>query len=304
MITPYIIALFIAGSTLLRAQQIKKNRAQIEHHYLQMLLLADSQSERYIEEISRLAGNRTKRAAAEVIAELSPIIYRLDPQWLESTSRSLHLTEFLLHQTRKSRGFERALYLSIFSKIPLTPFDLKLLEPYYQSKNRMVQFYALMATINADRNNTLLHIAAYPNTLTPFETQQLLSMLRQGSMAVAHQPMLAAKNVNLNLLGLALVHHFAIESAEPELREIISSSDNYTLRREALYALSSMQMLLCTPSINHFVRNMPHIDNHRFIRHIASEGYSQSVVCFFLRQDEKQYFDSLINSYKIKIGCL
>ncbi len=303
MIITLIILLSIAAAIAARKERASHNKIEIQHHYLQMLLVGNTQSERYIEELSQLSGSRNKRAAAEVVAELSYIIYRLDAQIIENITESLNLTEFLLHQTSRSRGTERTRWLSIFSRVPLSPFDVKELQPYTRSKNRMERFFALMATINADQRNVMHHVAQYPTPLTLFEISQLLSLLRQGSIAVTYQPMLHSKNINLNLLGVAVVQHFAVESAEQQLREIIESHHDYTLRREALYTLSSMQLMLCSPSIKTFVAAMPRLDARRFLRHIASEGYSQSVINFFANQYERKYFHSLINSYKIKIEC-
>lgn len=304
MITIIIILLSAVAITALRQERLHHNRNEIQHHYLQVLLVGNTQSERYIEELSTLSGNKNRQAAAEVVAELSHIIYKLDQHTLENITHSLHLTDFLLSQTKKSRGAERTKYLSIFSRIPLAPFDLKQLTPYTHSKDRMIRFYALMAIINADQKNIMFHIARYPAPMTPFEISQLISLLRLGSIAVAYQPMLQSESLNLNLLGVAIVQYFGIESAEHELRKIIDTHTDYSLRRESLYALASMQLLLCSPSICQFVRNMPRIDTQRFLRHIASEGYAQNTINFFVGQHERKYFHSLINSYKIKIECL
>ncbi|MFI3279293.1 MAG: hypothetical protein SNG49_06610 [Rikenellaceae bacterium] len=303
MISTIIILLSLSAIVALRQERLQRNKSEIQHHYLQMLLVGNNQSERYIEELSQLSGIKSKQAAAEVIAELSHIIYRLDAQALENITHSLHLTDFLLQQTSRSRGIERTKWLAIFSRVPLSDFDTKELLPYLRSKNRMESFYALMALINADQRNVMHHVAQYPTTMTQFEISQLLSLLRQGSIAVAFQPMLQSKNVNLNLLGVAVVQHFGVESAQGKLREIIASHHNFTLRLESLYALCSMQLMLCSPSIKEFVSRMPRIETRRFLRHIALEGYAQSVINFFTRKSERKYFNSLINSYKIKIEC-
>ncbi|MFR9523583.1 MAG: hypothetical protein SNH94_03320 [Rikenellaceae bacterium] len=297
-----LIALSIVA-VIIRQRVTSLRKTEIEHHYLQMLLLGDSHSERYTEEVALLANTRVKIAAVESIANLSPIIYRLESQWLDSIARSLHLTEFMLHRTRKSRGAQLILSLSLFSRIPLSDLDLKEIAPYTNSKNRMVRFFALLTSINADQKNILKHIAAYPSPLTPFEISQLLGMLRQGSITVAYQPMLSANNENLKMLGLAVVRHFSIEGAERQLRDIIAHSHLYSLRREALYTLSSIELTLTTPSILRTVTQMSKIERLRFLRYIASEGYSLGTISFFSPTTDRKYFDSLINSYKIKIEC-
>lgn len=299
MVTILIIMLSLAALAVIRSERRGRNRAQIEHHYLQMLLLGDSQSERYIEELTLLSGRVARQSVADVIADLSPIIYRMDPQWLESVTRSLHLGDYLLDKTARRRGAARAIALSTFAKIPYLSVDIDRLVPYINSEDRMVRLFALLALINADRANAMRYIASYPSPLTPFELSQLIFYLRQGSMAVAYQPMLRCSNLNLNMLGVAVVCNFGIESAEEELREIIDKGDDFALRREALYTLGSMQLTLCTPSILLFVGKMPNIERRRFLRYIASEGYSHRVLRFFVTERESLPLMSFINSYKI-----
>ncbi len=303
MVTP-IIALLGAAAALLFAERQHRNHAQAQHHYLRMLLLGDVHSERYIEELSLLAGARTKMVAAQVVAELSPIIYRLDAQYIDGLTRELRLSDFLIEKCRHSRGARQIHLLSMISKIPLEHFDIGLLEPYAHSKNRLVRLFALLATINADRKNILRHVASYPWHLNPFELSQLLLMLRQGALTVAYQPMLAFDSVNVKMLGIAVVSHFGIDEAQGELREIIDLADHKQLRRQALYALASMRLLLCTPTIAQFVKGFSNIEHQRFLRYLACEGYAQGVIDFFAWQSEAQYFQSFINSHKVKIECL
>ncbi len=303
MIATIAITLAVAAAAIIRQERRNQNRDEIHHHYLQLLLLGNTQSERYLKEISQLSGSAVRKAAAEVVAELSPIIYKLDYRTIESISHSLRLSEFILSMTRKSRGVERTLYLSILSKIPPSTLDLREIEPYSNSEDRMMRFFALLAKINIDQDNALAHIANYDSPITPFELSQLLSRLRQGAITVAYQPLLSSQSDNLKTLGVAVVQHFGIESAEEQLREMIQSEVEYSIRRDALYALASMQLLLCSPSIKEFTSQMPHLDRRRFLRHIASVGYSQSTIDFFTSHNDRKYFHALINSYKIKIGC-
>ncbi|MFI3317532.1 MAG: hypothetical protein SNF93_08340 [Rikenellaceae bacterium] len=304
MVTLIIIAFSAATAALLLGERQHRNLAQTQHHYLKMLLLGDLHSERYIEELSLLAGARTKMVAAQVVAELSPIIYRLDAQYIDGITRELHLSDFLIEKSRHARGAKQIYLLSMLSKIPLEHFDLELLEPYTHSKDRLIRLFALLATINADRKNILRHIASYPFCLNPFELSQLLAMLRQGALTVAYQPMLAFDSVNVKMVGIAVVRHFGIDEAEGELRKIIDLSDHKELRRQALYALASMRLLLCTPTIAQFVKGFSNLEHQRFLRYLACEGYAQGVIDFFAWQSEAQYLQSFINSHKVKIECL
>lgn len=222
---------------------------------------------------------------------------------LDNISQSLHLSDFLVQQACNSRGLKLISNLTLLSKVPIAGSLSAKIAPLLDSKDRMVRFLALLTSINAEKDQTLHHIAKYPTTLTTFEISQLLSMLRQGSIAVAYQPMLWSESLNLNLLAMAVIKHFSIESAEQELRQIVDSHKEYHLRREALYTLASMQLTLYTVPIAQFVKRMPRLERQQLLRYVANEGYSQSVVNLFGSQHERQQLHSLINSYKIKIEC-
>ncbi|MFR9504244.1 MAG: hypothetical protein SNH73_07350 [Rikenellaceae bacterium] len=298
-----LLLLCVASATILSREYRERNKREIQHHYLQSLLMSDIHNERYIEQLALLSNHRTKVATAELLSELSPIIYRFDPEPFERIAQSLHLSDFLLEAAHRSHGATRAYTLSLFAQIPFSGHHIDQISQFSHSKNRMTRLFALMATINADRKGILKHIASYPDEMTPFEIAQLVAALSQGSYSVAYQPMLASDNLNTLLLGVAIVHNFGIESAESELRELFASKRSFTLRREIIYTLASMQLPIATPAIAQFLKAIPQIERRRFLRHITTEGYSQSTIEYFTNNYDTPYFQALINSYKIKIGC-
>ncbi len=280
-----------------------RTESEIQHHYLETLLAGNIQSERYTLELERIASPQTKRVAAELISSLTPILYRYDPEPIERIAHSLHLSEYLLHEASRHRGVRCARLLALAARVPFSGGSLKRLQPFLLSEDRQVRFYALLATINADSSNAMRHIADYPAPMTQFELLQLVAVLRQGAIVVAYQPMLHSSSENLQMLGLAVVRHFAIDSAAQELRDMIRESRSAEIRREALYTLASMQLTLSTPVVVQFVRGLPHIERERFLRYAACEGYSQEALEPFVSHYDRDRIYSLINSYKIRIGC-
>ncbi|MFI3285767.1 MAG: hypothetical protein R3Y08_03855 [Rikenellaceae bacterium] len=303
MLTLAVLPLLAAAVSSVIHERRANNRKELRSHYLRMILMGEGAGERYLEDLSLLGGRQSKRVAVEVATALAPYIYRLDEEPLLHLNRMLHLSDFLLTEASSTRGKKRAQYLAYLSQLPCENVRLAQLNPFCCDSNRMVRFFAMVAKINIDKANFLHHVASYTSPLTPFELSHLISLLRQGSLVVAYQPMLNSLSVNLNLLGLALVREFGIESAEEHLFKIIERSENYTLRREALYTLAALERNLCRLPIVSFLRSMSRNESRRFIRFIAVVGYSQKVVDFFVTSHERNYFHSLINSYKIKIEC-
>lgn len=303
MVIPIIIGLSLSAVGVILKERHSRNHLELQRHYIESILLGGGEGERYLEHLSSLSSSDAKRAAAEVIATLGPIIYRLDQDQLVRISHSLHLCEFLLEQAANNRGVEREVAISQLAQIPSINISKQQLLPFQKDKDRMVHFFALLTIINIDKQNVLHHIASYPFHLTPFELSQLLDLLRRGSVGVAYQPMLSSSSQNLNILGLAIIREYGIESAEMQLRELLESSANRFVCQEILYTLASLQLTLCTPSISCFVKSMGQKARERFLRYVASRGYSQRVIDFFTTKAESQRFHALINSYKIKIEC-
>ncbi len=304
MLILLISLLLAAAAGVVIQEHGERNRSELRRHYLRLILFGEWSGERYLEDLSHLGGQRAKRVASEMAAQLSPIIYKLDEEPLLRLNRMLHLSEFLLRKANSTRGDSRAYNLAILSQLPSQSLTLEDIAPFSNDTNRMVRFFAMVAKINIDRTNLLHYVASYNSPMTPFEISHLIGMLRQGSIVVAYQPMLNSHSLNLNLLGLTIVRQFGIESAKDELYKIVEEGDIYTLRREALYTLVALKMELCQLSVVAFVRAMSPSESDNFLRHVACEGYSQGVIDLFAHKGERQYLHSLINSHKIKIGCL
>ncbi len=304
MLSLVIILLTLAAAGVVVGEWRDARRSKIEDHYLRYLLMSDLRSERYVQQIALLSSTTHKWIASRVIMELTPIIYRVDTLPLASLSSMLSLPDFLIRQASRPSPLRRLWALMLYSKLPLSSSELPRLAPFALDKDRRVRFFALMATINCDSANAVRHIASYPDTMTQFEISQLLATLTQGTLAVAYQPMLRSDSANLKLLGVAIVRHFGMESAERELRNLVAQRGFGEVRLEALYTMASMQLLISTPPIFAFVGSMSALERGRFVRYLASVGYSQRVVDSFAPAADKAHYASVVNSYKSAIRCL
>ncbi len=304
MLTAVVILLLCAAVAVVWREFSYGRSVQIEEHYLRMLLLGDSGSERYVEHLMQLSGRRHRMAVAKVVSGLIPIIYRFDPRSLDNLNQKLSLSSYLLDEVARHVGKWRVHYMLLLSRLSVDSSNKHHLDMLLGDKNRMVSFFALLSRINSEPQEAMRHIAAYPRLMNHFELSYLLASLTWGSLTLAYQPMLGYNSENVRLLGLAVVRHFSIEGAEQQLRSIIAEDENHNLRREALYVLASMNLLLSTPNICSFVGGMGSLERRRFVRYIASVGYSQSVVDLFAASHDRQYFHSLVNSYKSEIRCL
>ncbi len=304
MILSIIVLLSLSAAGVTLSERLSRNKHELQRHYLQSIIEGGEEGERYLDELSRLSSDSTKQVAAEVIAALTPIIYRLDQDQLIRISYSLHLAEYLLERAHKSRGEQRAEAMSLLSQLPVRHITEQQLSSFERDKDRMVRFFTLLTKININKGEFLRYVASYPSPLTPFEISGLLSLFRHSRVAVAYQPLLDTNNQNLNMLGLAVVREFGIESAEGALRHLVEKEEIHNkVRHEALYTLATLEQPLCSASIGSYVRCMPFWERQRFLRFITSMGYSQGVIDFFVSHSERQYFHSLIASYKVKIEC-
>ncbi len=303
MILSITILLVISASYAYLTERGRGKREELQRHYLQSILLYDTHSERYVETIAQLSGARSKRIAAEVIASLTPIIYRVEQNQLIRLADSLNLVDFLLKRATTHEGTERAESLATLSLIPTNHLTAQQLEPFEADADRRVRFFALRARINIDRGNAMRHVAAYDSPLTPLELSLLLSLLRQGAVAVAYEPMLNSSSVNLNQLGMAVVREFGVESAEPQLRKMLGQEQERVVRTEALHTLAALHLTLNTPTICSLLHTLTHAERGRFLRYAAYEGYSQRVLDHLCTPLERRQLHSLIDSYKVKLSC-
>ena len=151
--------------------------------------------------------------------------------------------------------------------MPVDEKTVRAVERYTHSRNRYVRFCALSVQMMADMSALSSKIDAYSHRLSYFELSEVLRMLRQNVQPVDYEPLILSPNRNLRMLGLSVVWRFGIEDAE----EILLGGMNPVQRRVLL-------------------------------RYIARQGYSANALQVFIPEEEKRYYVSLVDSYKLNVG--
>ena len=219
--------------------------------------------------------SRDRRLIAEDIADLVDSTYGLDPAPLRRIVERQRLDVFLLRRIRRNGGYRRAYYLHLLSRMPVDEKTVRAVERYTHSRNRYVRFCALSV--------------------------QMLRMLRQNVQPVDYEPLILSPNRNLRMLGLSVVWRFGIEDAEEILLRIVAEN-----RPEesvgAMYVLCTLHSVITRPEVEKFVGGMNPVQRRVLLRYIARQGYSANALQVFIPEEEKRYYVSLVDSYKLNVG--
>ena len=240
--------------------------------------------------------SRDRRLIAEDIADLVDSTYGLDPAPLRRIVERQRLDVFLLRRIRRNGGYRRAYYLHLLSRMPVDEKTVRAVERYTHSRNRYVRFCALSVQMMADMSALSSKIDAYSHRLSYFELSEVLRMLRQNVQPVDYEPLILSPNRNLRMLGLSVVWRFGIEDAEEILLRIVAEN-----RSEesvgAMYVLCTLHSVITRPE----VEKNP-VQRRVLLRYIARQGYSANALQVFIPEEEKRYYVSLVDSYKLNVG--
>lgn len=166
---------------------------------------------------------------------------------------------------------------------------------------RYVRFCALSVQMMADMSALSSKIDAYSHRLSYFELSEVLRMLRQNVQPVDYEPLILSPNRNLRMLGLSVVWRFGIEDAEEILLRIVAEN-----RSEesvgAMYVLCTLHSVITRPEVEKFVGGMNPVQRRVLLRYIARQGYSANALQVFIPEEEKRYYVSLVDSYKLNVG--
>ena len=241
------------------------------------------------------------RLIAEDIADLVDSTYGLDPAPLRRIVERQRLDVFLLRRIRRNGGYRRAYYLHLLSRMPVDEKTVRAVERYTHSRNRYVRFCALSVQMMADMSALSSKIDAYSHRLSYFELSEVLRMLRQNVQPVDYEPLILSPNRNLRMLGLSVVWRFGIEDAEEILLRIVAEN-----RPEesvgAMYVLCTLHSVITRPEVEKFVGGMNPVQRRVLLRYIARQGYSANALQVFIPEEEKRYYVSLVDSYKLNVG--
>lgn len=276
----------------------------VRGEYLRLVLLAlakgdtDGASGRF-PGIGRVGA---RHALAEVLSRLAASTYGLDNRPLRRIVRENGLESYLLRRIRRTRGYRRAYYLLLLSRLPLEAQTDAAVARYTASRNPYVSFYALMTRLAFDPTMALRLVGEFARPFTVYEVSEVMATLRRGVLPVAYEPLLDSSDRNLRIVGLNIVRQFGIEEAERQLLGIVRNGPQ-ELAREAVYTLCALHRPLARREVADFVRGMNAADRKALLRSMAREGYSARAVGALSPEPERAYYRSLVDSYKCRIVC-
>lgn len=301
VITIYCLTLCTLSIALLRLSRRRRSsgREIARMQYSRQLTALLLQEPDDIEKVAIRAHNaRERMALTEAIYTIMSHSYGCDIQLLRHVAECNRLQQMLCRRTRWARGARRARLLMLQSAIPAAENATEELRRYLNSRDCDVRISALLATLAATPTMAIRTISALEYELSPFDLARIISLLRRGLLPIAYEPLLADGNNNLQMLGMAIVRSFGIEIAEKRLHQIITSERNPAIVSQAIYTLSSLGRPLGHTRIRERLAAMPSSERKALCRHLSVEGYSLGAVRGIFTEQESDYAEVLINSYK------
>ena len=279
-----------------RARTAQRNRAIEE---IATLVAADAPP-RY-EEIDALRQRHPLSIIAEAAAYVAdniggPRLYRV-----AMMAERCCVYDYFRYAAASSSGLRRARHLAMLAKFPLTQRYYDYVAGYLDSPTPQVRFYALGVQLIARADTAMHHLAEFGRPLTTLELSELISMLRHSTCPVAYMPLLCSECHNLRMLGITLATRFGLSDCEALLCDIIRSDDDCAI--SALHALVSLGATLSRDEVRHLIAHMAPERRNSLYRRLARAGYSARAIRHLLTASERQYFESLSNTYKRQIAC-
>ena len=242
-------------------------------------------------------------ALCEAIYIVRSHTYGTDPSLLDHTIEENRLERLLLRRINLTAGCKRARWIMLMSCIPLGEKSIARLEQLIYSSNQAVRIAALTTLLAATPQMTIRRIMSLRYRLSPLDISRIISLLRRGIIPIAYEPLLQSDDHNLQMLGIAIVRNFGIDIADRHLHDIISSSSDNLIVREAIWALSSLGRPLGRAKIRQRMEQMNDYERKSFCRHLANEGYSVQALRTLFSEREMRYAETLIKSYKRDLVC-
>ena len=290
------------GEAARRRREQWGNAVRGEYLRLVLLALAEGDTDGASGRFPGIGRVGARHALAEVLSRLAASTYGLDNRPLRRIVRENGLESYLLRRIRRTRGYRRAYYLLLLSRLPLEAQTDAAVARYTASRHPYVSFYALMTRLAFDPTMALRLVGEFARPFTVYEVSEVMATLRRGVLPVAYEPLLDSSDRNLRIVGLNIVRQFGIEEAERQLLGIVRNGPQ-ELAREAVYTLCALHRPLARREVADFVRGMNAADRKALLRSMAREGYSARAVGALSPEPERAYYRSLVDSYKCRIVC-
>lgn len=269
----------------------------LHHSYIRQIVQIIS-AEEYCPIYPTADTPQRRRALAEALHTVLSHTYGVRTAPLRELVEQSQLDTFLLHQAKYSVGIKRAHILMLISAMPTSKEIISQLTPYLRSRHTHIRTAALLATLAAAPSTAIATLSSLTFNLSAFDIARIIMLLRRGILPIAYEPLLSSENRNLQMLGLAIVRNFGIEIADKQLQNIIATSKEYSVTREALYTLSSLGRPLGRVKIRNKIASMPQHYRKELCRHLTHEGYSLAALRTLFNHSEMLHTEALIRSYK------
>lgn len=300
------VTLYLSGGMAagwFRRRRRRNRDAVLQRKYLHIVMFALLSNGDEAPRFPLLHRPGARRLLIETIGRLVAVTYGLDPEPLRRIVTQYGLDGWLLRRMRHARGYRRARYLALLSRLPSGSGAVGRIARYTRSRNRYVRFYALMTQLAAEPATSLRRMAEYEHPFSACEVAEIMTMLRRGMLPIAYEPLVESPNRNLRMVGLGIVRQFGIEDAETLLLTMVGREQVPELGREALYTLCSMRCSLTRREVAGRIASMDRAERKALLRYMAREGYSPAVLQRLFDERERPYFESLIHSYKRSLVC-
>lgn len=164
--------------------------------------------------------------------------------------------------------------------------------------SRSVRFHTLLAEMSRTPALAEYLAESYPLWLSHSEITQIVAMLHRGAIVLDYRVLLRSPNRNLRMIGMAVVRHFSIDAACGELLEIAAGDPDPAICREALMTLCATGSEIAFVEIAQRLRSMEPRERHRLCRCAVVNGYGLDTLESLLDECERDYAESLVESYK------
>lgn len=278
----------------------RRHAAPLRDRCLRMIVQSDGSADGALPPIRR-RGERMR--LAEVLADLAATTDVATRSRTDAIVAAYGLDALVLRRIRFASGYRRALWLLRLARLNPLPGAAQAVKRYGSSRNRSVRFCTLLVAVAAEPLRSLHTVAAYGDRLSRFETAQIVTLIFRGRMPVACLPLLTSPHVNLRMLGLGVVRRIGADETAPVLLRMASADPDRRVAREAMYTLCALHLPLDGRDVVRAMAMMPAADRKSLYRFMAFEGYSVRALSELFREQERQYFESLVESYKCRIPC-
>jgi hypothetical protein len=180
--------------------------------------------------------------------------------------------------------------------------EIVILKHLIHSKNHNIRIGALITLLAANPSQVISTLSSFDFRLQPLDIVRIITLIRQGRITVALEPLFESGNRNLLLLSMALVRTFGICIVDKQLYDIITHGGDADLIYDAIYTITYLKRPLRHKVIKACVASMSEAQRKQLCRHLSVEGYSVQSINAILSPPEVLYAKQLITSFKRQLS--